>query len=157
MDMRNTLGVWLTGAVVHALGDRYTGTIVEVVRQEVRNRWTKRTALECVVVFTDGKQLVLNRGMQLALIERFGHESDEWVGRRIALTCRRLEHIDAKTGKLLVTWRKILVGAEDARDAEDPVPGWVTEPELDSVSDTVVTDDEDDRYSQPRRVARRRG
>ena len=81
--MRRKLGPWLTGAVVHAMGDRYEGEIACVVEQEVFNRWKNKTTLEDVIVFTDGMQLPVGRAMNFKLMDRFGYESADWVGKRI--------------------------------------------------------------------------
>ena len=40
--MTKKLGVWLTGAAIHALGDRYDGRIATVKEQPIRNKWTSR-------------------------------------------------------------------------------------------------------------------
>lgn len=110
MDMRTKLGIWLTGETVHAMGDRYEGVIAEVAEQMVRNRFTTKTGPVLVVVFTDCKQLVLNRTMQFELMERFGHNSDHWLGETIVVGCRRVERADSKTGQPIVSWQKFLQG-----------------------------------------------
>jgi hypothetical protein len=142
MDMRMKLGPWLTGGVVNAMGGRYQGTIGAVEDREVRNKWTTKTTLEPVVLFEDGKQLVLSPRTQLELIKRFGYESDTWTGKQIVIGCRAVKRTD-KNGQALVTWEKFLVPAEGENAAGDPAPEWVKELETD-FSDPIGDHDEDD-------------
>ena len=104
--MTKKLGVWLTGAAIHALGDRYDGRVADVREQPIRNKWTMQTSVEAVLVFDDGKQLVLSHGMLVELMGRFGSESDDWVGHSISLGTRPAE----RKGK--VVWERFLFAAE---------------------------------------------
>lgn len=118
MDMRNKLGVWLSGSVVHALGDRYAGTIANVVERAVHNKWKGQTTLEAVIVFEDGKQVVVTRGFQFELMERFGFDTNEWVGARISIGSRPVERTDKKTGEVVTTWQKFLLPVDGKRHVE---------------------------------------
>jgi hypothetical protein len=69
MDMRKKLGVWLTGVTLHAMGDAYEGTIAAVEDREIFDRFKREAAVETVIRFSDGKLLVVNRRMQLALMD----------------------------------------------------------------------------------------
>jgi hypothetical protein len=109
MDMRRRTGPWLSGAAVHALGGRYDGTIRDVVEQDVRNKWTGATTREVVIVFEDLKQLVLNQSTQFELMERFGPESDEWIGQTIAFVSRAVSSVDTKTGEVKARWERVLL------------------------------------------------
>lgn len=108
MDMRKKLGKSLSGQTLHAMGDRYEGIIAAVEDKALRNRFTTRTEIEPVIEFEDGMQIVLNRGMRYELIERFGPESDDWIGKPLVVSCRRVERTDSKTGELIVAWQKFL-------------------------------------------------
>ncbi len=130
MDMRTDLNrraTWITGTLVHALGDCYLGTIAEVVQREVRNRWAKGrdTTLENVIVFADRKELVLSLNMQTELTNRFGPESNDWIGEAIAIGCRRVEQ--KKAGQMVVVWHKVLLPVGEERAAPETIPAWVTD------------------------------
>lgn len=152
MDMREKLGIWLTGSVVHALGGRYTGTIAKVIEQTVHNKWKGATTLEAVIVFEDGKQLVLNRGSQFELMERFGYETDRWVGARISVGSRSVERSDKKTGEVITTWQKFLLPVHVA-------PASVADDEMDADDEIIApADDEcDDLGVEAARFGRGRG
>ena len=155
MDMRKKLGVWLSGGAIHAMGDRYEGTIAHVVEHEVRNKWTTKTTVESVIVFDDGKQLVLTRPMKFELIDRFGHESDDWIGERIVLGCRRVDRTDPKTGNSEVRFEKYLLPRNREPDVKELAPSWATEHDSE-ITDPVDLDDADD-VDTRKRPFRRRG
>lgn len=106
MDMRSKLGEWLTGDSLHALGDRYDGVVERVEDQQIRNKFTTKLAAQTVMVFQDGKQLVLNRKMIQILIGRWGATSEDWIGQQLAVACRPSERRDAKTGAPM--WERYL-------------------------------------------------
>ena len=155
--MRRKLGPWLTGAVVHAMGDRYEGEIACVVEQEVFNRWKSKTTLEDVIVFTDGMQLPVGRAMNFKLMDRFGYESTDWVGKRIVIVSRPIERTDAKTGEISVSWERVLLPPESPSHSDALAPARVAEHEPD-LSDPIGAHDEDDieAENEARRFARKR-
>ena len=57
MDMSKRLGRWLSGATLHARGDRYKGVIASVEDQPLRNPFTTKTTREPVIVFADGMKV----------------------------------------------------------------------------------------------------
>jgi hypothetical protein len=141
--MTRKMGPWLTGAAVHAMGDRYDGIIAAVEEQEVRNRWTTRTSLEDVVVFGDGKRLVLSHGMRLELIARFGSESNDWLGQPISLGTRAAER------KGQVSWERFLYPPDETVSAVDALDDGVGEP-------VDFLDDQELQHSVGYRFSRRR-
>jgi hypothetical protein len=104
--MTKKLGVWLSGGAIHAMGDRYDGTIAAVEEQPVRNKWKMQTSMEDVLIFEDGKQLVVSHSMRLELIARFGSESDDWIGQSISLATQRAER------KGQVIWERVLLPSD---------------------------------------------
>jgi hypothetical protein len=156
MDMRTRLGPWLTGTALHALGGSYRGTIASVIEQEIFNRWTRQRTRELVIVFTDGKKVVLNRGMQLELIDRFGYESDNWIGCPIELISQPVERVDRRTGEAHVSWQKLLAPPGAAADSEQPpecLSGVDDDPDL---SDPIGAHDEDEAVAAPQPFRQRR-
>jgi len=80
--------------------------IAAVEEQPIRNKWKMETSLEDVLVFDDGKQLVLSHSTRLELIGRFGSESDDWIGKSISLGTRAAER------KGRVIWERFLFPAD---------------------------------------------
>lgn len=96
-DMRKHLRRWIDDALLRQLGDRYEGVITSVVEKTLRNRYTCTRELQPVIEFEDGLQLVPNITMRRTLIEFFGTDADEWIGRRIVVYRHRVEHTDPDT------------------------------------------------------------
>ena len=88
MDMRRHLKRWLTNSDLRGLGGSYEGIIVDVVEEEVRNRFKAKHELNPVIVFLDGWRIVPNIGMRRYLDAYYGHETDTWAGRRIRIFLR---------------------------------------------------------------------
>ena len=80
--MRTTLPQWLKIDVLEKRGGSYTGTIESVAVRQMRNPFTTEAVDEPVVTFADGYKLVPNIGMRRDLMAKFGHETDDWCGRR---------------------------------------------------------------------------
>lgn len=105
MDMSKFVPRWINNTELRRLGGRYQGFIERVIVQEVHNRFARKhrslrseTAAgddgvtykqpEPVIVFEDGYRLVPNIGMRRMLMERFGTDSDSWVGQPLIVVCR---------------------------------------------------------------------
>ena len=88
--MRRHLKRWLNDGELLKMGGSYEVSIVEVVEEQVRNRYTAQRELQPVIVFDDGWRLIPNIGMRRALVEMFGSETDDWVGRRVRVFRRRM-------------------------------------------------------------------
>lgn len=106
MDMNSHLRKWLNDAALREMDDRYEGVILAVTEELIRNRFTAQKVLEPVIAFKDGYRLVPNINQRRALVEFFGPESDEWVGRRLVVYRHRSERRDGATGALRVTYEK---------------------------------------------------
>ena len=110
MDMTRYLKQLLNDRELRRLGGRYEGTIVAVHAERMHNRFKGLTAEEPVITFHDGMRLVPNYGMRLLLIERFGAETDEWIGRTVIVVRHLVESSDRRTGEVAGRWvRRILL------------------------------------------------
>ncbi len=88
MDMRRHLKRWLTNSDLRGMGGSYQGIIVDVVEEEVRNRFKGKHELNPVIVFLDGWRIVPNMGIRRYLDAHYGHETDTWAGRPIRIFLR---------------------------------------------------------------------
>ena len=104
--MRRHLRRWLDNAVLRELGDRYEGIIANVVERTLRNRFTCTRELQPVIEFEDGLRLVPNITMRRTLIEFFGADTEEWIGRRVVVYRHRVERTDPDSGKVLERFEK---------------------------------------------------
>jgi hypothetical protein len=106
MDMTRHLARWLNNDVLRQMGDTYDGRIGDVVEQTIRNRWTGEKQLEPVIRFEDGWSLIPNLSQRRALIELFGPESDNWIGRRLQVYRHRIDRTDEATGRVRTIYEK---------------------------------------------------
>lgn len=84
MDMGRHLHRWLNDkALSQQFGDVYEGRIAAVGEQVIRNRFTAQKQLEPVIRFDDHWCLIPNISQRRALIELWGPETDDWIGRRL--------------------------------------------------------------------------
>jgi hypothetical protein len=108
MDMTRYLKPYLTVPVLEALGGEYEGIIAEVVNERLRNRFKATSSDEPVIVFQDGKRLVLNKAMLQASLCWFGEDSARWPGRRIRVFLRRVETVNRESGKVRVSYQRAI-------------------------------------------------
>ncbi len=108
VDMRRHLRRWLNDTELVRLGGRYEGVIESVVEERVRNRFTAQRELVPVIVFDDGWRIIPNLSMRTVLIEIFGAQSDEWIGRRLTIFRRRIEQRDRVTGDIRERFHKAI-------------------------------------------------
>jgi hypothetical protein len=105
-DMSRHIPRWLNDSELQRLDDRYEGIISAVHLQELRNRFTYVKNLQPVIVFEDGYQVVPNLSMRRALIEFWGDDTDDYIGRRLIVYRNRVERVDRKTGEVREKWEK---------------------------------------------------
>ena len=107
VDMTRHLRRWLNDkALIEHFDDSYEGRIADVTEEVIRNKWTGQKQLEPVLVFEDGWRLLPNINQRRALIEFFGPETDDWVGRRLGVYRHQVQRIDQKSGLTKLTWEK---------------------------------------------------
>jgi hypothetical protein len=97
------------------LGGRYEGVIAAVHVEPMRNRFKGTTGDEPVIVFHDGWRLVPNYGMRLLLIEHFGAESNDWIGRTVVVVRHLVDTTDRRTGEIAGRWVRRIVLPESGR------------------------------------------
>ncbi len=67
-------------------GERLVWTIKSVTSAEFEDRETQEKVQKVVLYFNEKKPgLVLNKGNGRTLIQLYGKNSDEWIGKRVAL------------------------------------------------------------------------
>src|SRR5262245_54485692 len=117
MDMRRHLTHWLNAAALERLGNRYEGTIADVVEQVVNNRFAGKKEIQPVIEFEDGWRVIPTLSMRARLIEMFGPETDAWRGRRLAVYQERRERTDVTTGEVRTQWVKhVMLPRADVAD-----------------------------------------
>lgn len=141
---------WLTLEELRRRGGSYTGTVAEVRVGRHRNkfRFENRKAVyeeQPVVVFADGAMWIPNRSALRALVARFGHESDRWVGERLEVFVHAVEHTDKETGEVRTRHERAVRAAEDERGtaprevADSPAAlSETTKPKLAIVKDAAT-------------------
>lgn len=109
VDMSRHLRRWLNDATLRRdFSGRYEGVIASVHEELIRNRFTAVKQVEPVITFDDGWRLIPNIGMRRALIEFYGANTDDWIGRRIVVF--RSETRDTKAGT--TRWEKRVMRAD---------------------------------------------
>ena len=88
VDMRRHLKRWLTNSALQGMGGSYQGIIVDVVEEEVRNRFKAKHELNPVILFPDGWRTVPNILKRRDLVAHYGPETDIWAGRRSRIFLR---------------------------------------------------------------------
>ena len=96
---------WLNNKYFDEFGD-YTGRIDDVIEETIRNSYTGEKKLEPVILFEDGLRLLPNIGQRRALIDLFGPETDDWIGREIQVYRTRTVRIDKATGAERIKFEK---------------------------------------------------
>jgi hypothetical protein len=91
VDMRRYLKPNLDVPTLQALGGEYEGIVAHVTSESLRNKFTGTTSEEPVIAFNDGKRLILNKTLLVALMRTFGDDSGAWIGRRIRSFFERLK------------------------------------------------------------------
>jgi hypothetical protein len=86
--MRRHLKRRMNNSDLEQMGGQYEGVVVNVVLEEMRNRYTVKREEHPVIVFEDGWRIVPNLGMRRALINSVGPESDDWIGGRVRIFLR---------------------------------------------------------------------
>ena len=78
---------WINNAELRARRGRYTGVVVDVTSQEVRNPYAKpgepKKQLQPVIQFADDFRLIPNVPMRRELRERLGRDTDRWIGKQL--------------------------------------------------------------------------
>ena len=108
MNLTRYLKQFLTVPLLQAMGGEYEGIIADVREECLRNRFKAASEEQAVVVFTDGKRLVLNKTMLLACIRWFGDDSKNFIGRRIRVFLREVATESRKTGQRRVVWQRAI-------------------------------------------------
>lgn len=103
--MRRHLARWITDEVLREMNDRYEGRIESVVEERLNNRWKAKKELQPVIKFDDGWQLCPNIGQRRALIEFWGPDTENWIGRRLVVYRHRNER-RADDGLVRITYEK---------------------------------------------------
>jgi hypothetical protein len=119
VDMRRHLRRWLNDTELIRRGGRYEGIIENVLEETVRNRFTAQREQVPVIVFADGWRIIPNLSMRTELIEIFGPQSDEWLGRRLTIFRRRIEQRDRTTGEIRERFQKAIYVPD--RHAREPL------------------------------------
>jgi hypothetical protein len=110
--MRRHLATWVNDLLFERLGGPLEAGIVSVTEQMVRNRFTAQRELQPVIALDSGHRWIPNITARRALIEMFGAETDNWIGRRIAISRRRVERVNRETGESRETWVKVVTCAD---------------------------------------------
>ena len=108
MDMNRFLQHRLTNTVLEGLpGRRYEGRVSAVVPERVFNRF-KLTSQETVpqITFEDGWLWIPNIGARRGLTAAWGADTDEWIGRRMAVYLCIVARTDKPTGRQVERWEK---------------------------------------------------
>lgn len=105
MDMRRHLHKWLNNDTLREMGDHYEGRIRDVVEEKLNNRFKGKKALEPVITFEDGWRLCPNISQRRALVELWGPDTEEWLGRRLTVYRQRIERPGAD-GLTRITYEK---------------------------------------------------
>ena len=108
MDMREFLHRKLTNSELQAREDmRYEGRIVRVEPHRVFNKF-KFTTKEIVPVifFEDGWEWIPNLSARRALIEAWGSETDDWIGRCMAICLRAVTRTEKESGRAVERMEK---------------------------------------------------
>jgi hypothetical protein len=114
MDMNRHLRRWLNGtALRREFGGHYEGIIAEVLEEKLKNTFTATKELQPVIVFEDGWRLCPNIGMRRALINIFGPETKDWVGRRIVVFQRRVERTSDSGGVIEAFEKAVMLAGAD--------------------------------------------
>jgi hypothetical protein len=92
------------------MGGRFVGEIFSVTEQPLHNRWTREITREHVIVFLDCEyKLVLGDRIREQLCERFGDESDDWIGKVIAIGSQFERYKHREGGQ----WNRVLLPESD--------------------------------------------
>jgi hypothetical protein len=109
MDMTRFLKHLLNNRELARMGGRYEGRIAGVTAEFMRNKFKGTTGEEPVILFEDGWRLVPNYSMRQALIQTFGEESNEWIGRSIIVYLHKVEKTNVQAGEIAGRWvRRIM-------------------------------------------------
>jgi hypothetical protein len=120
MDMTRHLKKWLNDAELRRMGDRYEGVVASVTEEPIRNRFTAQKQVEPVISFEDGWRVIPNVGMRKALIEFYGANSDDLIGRRLIVFRHRVERKDAN-GDTVERWQKSVMRPDNAVEFPRPM------------------------------------
>lgn len=104
--MTRFLKKYLNVADLQKTGGQYEGIIENVIKTEIRNRYTKQPSQEAVVEFRDGQRMVLNLGMVRECIQLFGADSVTWGGHRVRVYLVGVESVNRTTGEARVAWHR---------------------------------------------------
>jgi hypothetical protein len=120
MDMRRHLRRWLNDAALREMHDRYEGRITSATEELIRNRFTAEKQLEPVISFDDGFRMIPNVGQRRQLIEFWGANTEDWIGRTLIVFRHRVERKDAN-GDTVERWQKSVMLPDNAVEFPRPV------------------------------------
>lgn len=112
--MTRFLKKWLTEGVLRKMGDRYEGRIASVTEEVLRNRFTATKGPQPVIDFQDGYRVVPNITMRKALIEFWGPNSDDWIGRTLIVFRHRVERKDANGDTVEKFQKSVMLPGDNA-------------------------------------------
>lgn len=111
---------------------RYEGTVLAVEADTVVNKWRWTTTADGKVVpktelvprikFTDGFEWIPNNGARLKLTEAWGPDTDQWVGRRLAIYLIVVARTEKGTGRLVERLEKRCAPLPDSVGADGNSP-----------------------------------
>ena len=82
---------------LEAMGGKYTGTIKDVVIEKVNNKNKGRREEVPHIYFTEsGHVLIPNEENKKELRAVYGHETDLWIGKRIAVSVEEIERANGE-------------------------------------------------------------
>lgn len=108
MDMTKHLRRWLNLDSLRLEFDgRYEGRISDVIEEKLNNHFKGEKGLEPVLVFSDGWRLCPNLSQRRALIEFWGKDTNDWIGRELVVFLSLVEKRHPKTNEVVrTTWEK---------------------------------------------------
>ena len=117
MDVRKMLPKRITNDELKQRGGSYTGTVSEIDWKETWNKYDRKKTEQLHLTFPDGYTLIPNISMIRTLKDKFGYESDDWIGMKITVRLKKFTFIDKKTGEEKVRWEKYISDCCDPEDA----------------------------------------
>jgi hypothetical protein len=109
-DMTRHLKPWLTDAQLKAMGGVFEDVIAAVTEEPIRNRFkpTLPKSVEPVISFeASGYRLVPNKSILQQLIDWFGKDSDDWIGRRVRIVRHCVETTNQQ-GQVRRRWQRAI-------------------------------------------------
>ena len=86
MDMTRHLNQHLQNPELQAMGGSYEGVLVDVLEENVYNKFRCQIESKLVLVFEDGQRSIPNQGMTRTLHDSLGSQTDDWLGQRLRIS-----------------------------------------------------------------------